>query len=553
MLLSLSIHHFAIIEDLDVSFSTGMSILTGETGAGKSILIDALSLLTGERSDFDKIRTGANKAMIEGTFLIQNEAFRQQLKEQYGEDILEGETLLVSRVLDVSGRSVLRVNGIPFPLSKIREIMPHLIDIHSQNENVTLLDEKQHLSFLDAYIGESNEARQYQNAYQHYLEEMRTLKELEKTCLQEEETKRIQEEIQELQDANIHIGELSSLEEEKRQCLSLQKIVEGGASFLRLIEDEPGVLTHLYLAKRELEKTNEPLFATHSEKLEQIYYDLQDIVENVHNDLERLEIQSQNLQEIDDRIYFLRRLEKKYGGDEEDLCRILQEWEEKLYQSNHHDQLYQEQKAKVERAAEICQKAADQWRTLREKKAKELEQLVDRELQDLYLQHAHFSIRFIAHPWNEKGSETVQFLLSANQGTPFLPLKNAISGGETSRVMLALKTIFQRYSGVETVIFDEVDAGISGRVAMQVARKMKEIAQHTQVLVISHLPQVAAMADTHYHVEKIVEKGETKSTIQILSEKERMEEIAKLLSGDEISEASLEAAKFLKKEADTKA
>lgn len=203
-------------------------------------------------------------------------------------------------------------------------------------------------------------------------------------------------------------------------------------------------------------------------------------------------------------------------------------------------------------AKEKCQKASDDWRELRKKKAKELEQQVDHELQDLYLEHAHFSIRLYERTWNERGSDAAQFLLSANEGTPFLPLKTAISGGETSRVMLALKTIFQRYSGVETIIFDEVDTGVSGRVAMQVARKMKQIAQHTQVLVISHLPQVAAMADSHYHVEKAVELGMTKSSIHILSEAERMEEIAKLISGDIVSEASLEAAKFLKKEADMK-
>lgn len=552
MLLSLSIHHFAIIEDLDVRFSSGMSILTGETGAGKSILIDALSLLTGERSDFDKIRVGATKAMIEGEFSIQDAAFREQLTQQYGEDLLDGDRLLVTRVLDITGRSTLRVNGIPFPLSKIREIMPHLIDIHSQNENVTLLDEKNHLSFLDAYIGKSDEETRYLNAYRFYLEQVHLLEDLEKSYLREEDRAQIQDEIQELNNANIQIGELSSLEEEKKRCLSFQKIMEGATSFLRLIEDDQGVLTRLYLAKRELEKTNDELFSSHSEKLEQLYYEVQDIAESVHQDVEHLESQSQNLQEIDDRIYFIRRLEKKYGGDEEDLCRILQELEEKLYQSDHHERLYQEQKEKVHFAKEKCQKTADDWRELRIKKAKELEQQVDHELQDLYLDHAHFSIRLGEHTWNERGSDTAQFLLSANEGTPFLPIKTAISGGETSRVMLALKTIFQRYSGVETVIFDEVDTGVSGRVAMQVARKMKQIAQHTQVLVISHLPQVAAMADSHYHVEKVVEEGMTKSSIHILSEEERMEEIAKLLSGDIVSEASLEAAKFLKKEADMK-
>ncbi len=552
MLLSLSIHHFAIIEDLDVRFSSGMSILTGETGAGKSILIDALSLLTGERSDFDKIRVGATKAMIEGEFSIQDAAFREQLIKQYGEDLLEDDRLLVTRVLDVTGRSTLRVNGIHFPLSKIREIMPHLIDIHSQNENVTLLDEKNHLSFLDAYIGQSKEETNYQKAYQYYLEQVHLLEDLEKSYLREEDQQQIQEEIQELKDANIQIGELSTLEEEKSRCLSFQKIMEGATSFLRLIEDDQGVLTRLYLAKRELEKTNDDLFSSHSEKIEQLYYEVQDIAENVHRDVEHLESQSQNLQEIDDRIYLIRRLEKKYGGDEEDLCRILQELEEKLYQSDHHERLYQEQKEKVNLAKEKCQKASDDWRELRKKKAKELEQQVDHELQDLYLEHAHFSIRLYERTWNERGSDAAQFLLSANEGTPFLPLKTAISGGETSRVMLALKTIFQRYSGVETIIFDEVDTGVSGRVAMQVARKMKQIAQHTQVLVISHLPQVAAMADSHYHVEKVVELGMTKSSIHILSEAERMEEIAKLISGDIVSEASLEAAKFLKKEADMK-
>ncbi len=549
MLVSLSIHNFAIIEDLDVQFTKDMSILTGETGAGKSILIDALSLLLGERSSFEKIRVGALKAQIEGEFEIQKEALLHHFQEIYGEDIIPDAHLNITRILDSNGRSSLRVNGVIFPISKAKEMMLSLIDIHSQNQNLLLLDEKNHLGLLDAFAHQHQPLDTYQIAYQEYLKEKEKEENFQKTCLTNEDIEEIQEQMKELEDANIEVGEIDQLEEERNRLLSLQKILESANHFQELIEGESGALTQLYLAKKELERSGDTTFLKFSEQIGDIYYALEDIQSNVTQEVDNLQGGENRLEFIDDRLYFLKRLVKKYQTDEEGLLTKKQELEEKLYQAEHFDTLYHEQKKKTQAAYQEVLRLGQALKDFRKQKAHELEQEIASELLDLALENASFKVEILDKEPSIDGLDRVRFLLSTNKGTPLMPLKMVASGGETSRVMLALKAVFCKLGTLETIIFDEIDTGVSGRVAMHVAKKMRQMSSWIQVIAISHLPQVAAASNHHYYVEKHVENDVTKSSIRLLNEKERIEEIAKMISGEEITDSSKVLAKELMKEA----
>lgn len=550
MLVSLSIHNFAIIEDLDVSFFNKMSILTGETGAGKSILIDALSLLIGERSDFDKIREGASRAIIEGEFTITNAAILKELKDKYGDDYFDNDHLIITRILEVSGRSFLRLNGLSISLTKIKDIMNKVIDIHSQNENLSLLDEKMHLSLLDDFIGQNNIYTDYQGLYNDYLKEKEQLSALAKKRLNDDDMEILQSNIAELKSAKIVVGEMNELEEEKHNLMILQKETQHLAIFQSLSDGDQGFLTKLYLAKKELERSESKTIQEYYEQINDMYYSLQDISNGIARNLNDVEDSLARLQEIDERLFYLKRLMKKYGEDEEGLLAYLKQAEEQVDTNQHFQNLYQEQENLVFKKAHELQLKAQELHELRSIKGKELEQLIEKEMHDLALENAQFKVDIVPQDsLNNNGLDQITFLISTNKGSRLLPLKQVASGGETSRIMLALKTVFSRFSALETIIFDEVDTGVSGRVAMHVARKMKEISKYVQVIAISHLPQVAAIADYHYYVEKVVDHDVTKSSIRLLNEEEIIPEIAKLLSGDVVSDISLKAASSLRDEA----
>lgn len=551
MLHSISIKNFAIIEDLDITFSNNMTILTGETGAGKSIIIDALSLLIGERSDFDKIRVGAQKAIIEGEFSVKNTSFLLELSEKYGEDILDGNNLIVTRTLDINGRSVIRVNGVLLPLAKLKSIMANLIDIHSQHQNLYILDEKNHLTLLDSFIGENEEYKEFLIVYNEYKNAKKELKNLENFTLSESDALIIQDQIKELESADIKIGEIEELESEKERLMSSRRILDAINNFIRLCDDDEGALTKLFLAKKELERSHDEKLEEYAEKVENIYYTLKDINSSLQDELDSLANASYRLEEIDERLYFLKRLIKKYRSDEQEMLSLLEELKDKLYKIDHYQRLYNDQEYLVSSLYNVLLKKAEILSNKRKESALLLSSNIEKELHDLSLEYGKFEVKFTkSNEITSRGNDEVVFLLSTNKGVPVSNLKSVASGGETSRIMLALKTIFGRLSNMETIIFDEIDTGISGKVAMQVARKMKEIASYCQVLTISHLPQVAAIADHHYLLIKDVYGDVTKSKIiKLIDENDKIQEIAKLLSGSSLTEASLEAAKELVKEA----
>lgn len=546
MLDTLSIKNFAIIEDIEINFHEGMNVLLGETGAGKSIIVEALSLLKGERSAFEKIRQGANKAFIEGRFIINDDNLVKALNEEY-DDIIEDNELVVTRMLDTSGRSTIRLNGRMFSIAASKALMTEIIDIHSQNQNIMLFDDHTHVDLLDSYIGNSEIFEDYAKAYEDYLLQLKKLEELKQKTMNEEEVAYKKEQISEINEINIHVGELDELERIKQGIDSYNNVRLKYELINELIEGDNGVLSQLFQAKKELDTIDDN--DDYSSRMNEAFYELRDINKSLQEKFEKFNNYYENIDEVNDRIFSICRLIKRYGQSEEDVLNAKNRLESEILLAEDHEYYLTKQEEVLKNALEVLNEKDEILSKLRHDFAKVLEQEVDKQLCDLALSNAHFRISIARGDYRRNGSDIVKFLMSTNVGTPFMPIKNIISGGESSRLMLGLKTIFSEYSNVQTIIFDEVDVGVSGKVASMVGKKIHEISKKRQVLLISHLAQVASYGDFGYRVEKFVESGKTKTTIKELNSEEFVEQIASLLSGSKVSELSLSAAKELIKEA----
>lgn len=548
MIASLRIQNFAIIEDLEVDFAPGLNVITGETGAGKSIIIDALSLLLGERSTFSQIRHGATKAFIEGTFIIQQPEVIQQI-HQYIDDLIEDDcTLIVSRTLDTSGRTTIRLNQKTATQSMTKAIMSLLFDIHSQHENLELLDEKHHLQYLDRFMVDDEAKKKYLASYAAYLEAKQSFKRLQEMHLSEEEVEFLRFQIKEIEKASIVIGEMDDLEQKKMRLLNVEKYIQIKQNLTDLLDGDTGAITRLYLARRELEHGHVPQLDDSSARLDSLYYDLRELSDHILKTLSQMTESEYSLEQISDRLYTIRKIAKKFGPNEVDILNELQLMKEKVELFEKHAFVLQKQADEVENKRIIAIEDAKRLSLARQEAAKTLAMTIDVELEALALKNAHFKPFFTKKDLSEDGDDAVVFTLSANLGSPYISLKNAISGGEASRLMLGLKVVLHRLGLVETIIFDEVDTGVSGRIAKIVGTKIKMLAKDCQIIAITHLPQVASYADHHYRVHKYVEAGMTKATIHPLNEKERIHEIAGMLSGEMLTDEAIKAAQALIKE-----
>lgn len=548
MIASLRIQNFAIIEDLEVDFARGLNVITGETGAGKSIIIDALSLLLGERSTFSQIRNGATKAFIEGTFIVEQPELIKQI-HTYIDDLIEDDhVLIVSRTLDTSGRTMIRLNQKAATQSMTKAIMSLLFDIHSQHENLELLDEKHHLGYLDRFMDQEKIKADYFDSYQAFLHAKSEYQRLQSIHLSEEEVEFIRFQIDEIEKANIIDGEMDDLEKKKAILVNVEKYVQIKQNLTDLLDGDTGAITRLYLARRELEHSRLSQLDESSAKLDSLYYDLRELSDDILKTIGQMTESEYSLEQISDRLFTIRKIAKKFGPTEADILHELAAMKEKVERFEKHAFLLQEQAKLVEEKRQSAVSKAAALALVRHDAAKKLAETIDVELEALALKNAHFSIAFSKKDLAEDGDELVAFTLSANLGSPYLPLKNAISGGEASRLMLGLKVVLHRLGIVETIIFDEVDTGVSGRIAKIVGQKVKTLAKESQIIAITHLPQVAAYADHHYRVHKYVEDGSTKATIDPLNEQERIIEIAGMLSGDVLTEEAKKAAEALIRE-----
>ncbi|MFJ5765751.1 DNA repair protein RecN [Lysinibacillus sp. NPDC093210] len=553
MLRELSIRNFAIIEDLTVSFSDGLTVLTGETGAGKSIIIDAVHLLAGGRGNSEFIRHGAKKAELGGLFQISSSAHPVYKKLEEAGIEIEEDSIILRRDLNDSGKSVCRVNGKLVPLSVLRDIGASLIDIHGQHENQELMDEKQHIHLLDQFAEEQlspileKYSKQY-NEYRALKKELATISIDEQLMAQRIDLYQFQ--MKELEDANLKLGEEDELLDERRRLMNFNKIFERSSAAYEAIQGETKGLDWIGTAMGALDDAAliDEQFKEASESVTTAFYALQDAAYQVKNVLDELEFDPARLNEVEQRLALFQNLKRKYGSTVEEMIAYYEKIKTELSELLNRDEILQVKERKVLEMEVILGELAEELSVVRKKAANDLSEAIMAELRELHMEKAKFIVNFDVLPYFDvNGKDQVVFYISTNVGEPPKSLPKIASGGELSRMMLALKTIFSSSNGVTSIIFDEVDTGVSGRVAQAIAEKIAAISVNSQVLCISHLPQVAAMADHHYFIKKEVEHDRTYTSLAEIDTHARIEEVSRMMSGAEITELTLQHATELLK------
>lgn len=534
MLKKLSIKNFAVIEDISIEFKEGMNILIGETGAGKSIIIDALSLLKGEKSMFDKIRLGQEKAYISGEFEITSKSLLNELRNEY-DDLIEDSTLVVSRSLDVSNKSNAKVNYHSVPISILKRIMDRVIDIHSQHKNNVFFDETKQLGLIDDYIKTYKDEEfnriysSYKQDYINLVEERKKLLEIKKIKDSIDDIDYLTYQYEELTKANIQENEIEEVENELKTLESFEEF----SSIMTQFDDAYNNASNsLYLAKKFLEKIKNEQFKQDIERFNSSYYEIEDAHEAI---ISRFKACAENLDRIDylkARKSLFSSLKRKYGSSTKEILARYNEIKEQIDVLNDYEYNLERQNKIIEEKEKNAYKKAQELSSFRKNELSDLENKINIELHDLLLENAEFKIHIDECELNEDGIDKIAFMIKANVGGKFLNLKDSASLGETSRINLALKNVFNSLNPVETIIFDEIDTGISGRVAIATSKKIHSISKEGQSIVISHLPQVAAGGDHHFFVKKNVVNDETKTTIFELSNEEAIHEIAKIISNN---------------------
>lgn len=552
MLNEISIRNFAIIEALSVSFEKGLTVLTGETGAGKSIIIDAIHLLVGGRGSAEFVRHGEDKAEIEGLFQLDDPKHPCYKKTaEFGIDIEDG-MIVLRRDISKSGKSVCRVNGKLVTISTLREIGSTLVDIHGQHEHQELMDETQHLSLLDQFGGNkiAGALAEYQDIYRSYESTLKKLKNLSENEQQmAHRLDLIQFQLDEIQSAQLKANEDEELHEERRKLSNFERIFESLQSGYNGLQGEQKGLDWIGMVMGHLQDAAEidPAYKEIAENVSNSFYLLEDAARSLRNEMDFMEYDPQRLIEIEDRLTEINGLKRKYGKTVEEVMEYAAKIEEEIEtlqnKETHIDKLQKEVAAlKKDLLVE-----AEELSQLRRKAALQLTKLIHKELKELYMEKTVFEVRFDSEPESflKNGIDRAEFYISTNPGEPLKPLSKIASGGELSRIMLALKSIFSKHQGVTSIIFDEVDTGVSGRVAQAIAEKIHHVSVNSQVLCISHLPQVAAMADTHLFIAKKTKDGRTKTTVKPLTEDEKIKEIGRMISGVEITDLTKEHAREL--------
>lgn len=550
MLQELSIKDFAIIDEIQISFQPKMTVLTGETGAGKSIIIDALGLLAGGRGSTEFIRKGEKKAVIQGLFTLPRKANTYNILEEYGIDSEDGQIIL-QRDLYRGGRNICRINGMMVNLATLRKVGETLIDIHGQNEHQELMKPENHIDLLDEYDKKTSQLRnQYQVVYQNYRKlklSMEKKEADEKAWVQRLDMLNFQ--VKEIEEAGLKINEEDELVEEKNKLDNFQAIHDAlELSYQILSGEKIDVVGNLGNAMNELSDVSDL-----SENLQEIntkisdaFYSLEDAARDISDELDSMEWNGERLNEIEERLELIHQLKRKYGDTIEDILHYHSRIEKELREMENAEQNSEKQERQLSEALEKVKELAIKLSKQRKKSAKKLEKMIHEQLSALYMDKAVFEVKCLNNSkLYSKGIDKVEFYIQTNPGEEMGPLAKIASGGELSRIMLALKTIFSQKMGVTSIIFDEVDTGVSGRVAQAIAEKISQISNNSQVLCITHLPQVAAIADNHYYISKSVNDGRTETSLKELDEKQKIREIARMLSGSEITELTLKHAEEL--------
>lgn len=549
MLQSLSIKQFAIIDTLDIQFSDGLTVLSGETGAGKSIIIDAIGQLIGMRASSEFVRHGEKKAIIEGIFDIDDakDAIRQL--ETLGIDINE-DFLIVKRDIFSSGKSIYRINNQTVTLQDLRQVMQSLLDIHGQHETQSLLKQKYHVELLDRYAdGEYiEELQQYAQSYEQHQEKIKELEALEsadQALLQRLDLMKFQ--YDELKEAQLKEGEIEQLEIDIKRIQNSENLSLALNAAYVTLTDEHAITDRLYTLSSELQNVNQILpetFEKLKEEVDQFYYTLEDAKHQIYEEINQTEFDEQYLNELESRMNLLNNLKRKYGKDISDLMIYQEKIADEINKIENYEESTSKLREEIQQLSQQVQEDGEKLTKARRIVARQLRDRIVNEIQYLQMKDANLEISFKPYETPQKdGLERIEFLISPNKGEPLKSLNKIASGGELSRIMLALKSIFVRAHGQTAILFDEVDSGVSGQAAQKMAEKMKDIASVIQVICISHLPQVASMSDHHLYISKHEKDDRTTTTVRELTGDARIDEIARMISGATVTELTRQNAK----------
>lgn len=549
MLQSLSIKQFAIIDALEIQFGDGLTVLSGETGAGKSIIIDAIGQLIGMRASSDFVRHGEKKAIIEGIFDVDNAKEAHHVLEEIGIDLSE-DFLIVKREIFNSGKSMCRINNTTVTLQDLRKVMQQLLDIHGQHETQSLLKQKYHIELLDRYAeGSYDDAlRQYETTYTHHKEKTKELEALEtadQALLQRLDLMKFQYE--ELKDANLQEDEMEQLEADIKRIQNSENLNHALNAAYTTLTDEYAITDRLYELSTQLQTIDQILpnmYLKLKEDVDQFYYTLEDAKHQLYDEINQTDFDEHYLNELESRMNLLNNLKRKYGKDIPELISYQSKIEDEINKIENYEESTSQLRSEIAELAEQLQVDGQVLSKERRKVARTLRDHIVDEIQNLQMKDANLEIAFTRYETPQQdGLERVEFLISPNKGEPLKSLNKIASGGELSRIMLALKSIFVNARGQTAILFDEVDSGVSGQAAQKMAEKMKQIASVIQVICISHLPQVASMSDHHLYISKHEKDDRTTTHVKELQDDERIEEVARMISGATVTELTLKNAK----------
>lgn len=544
MLKSLFISSFVIIDQTTVDFDEGMTALTGETGAGKSIIINALEQLCGARASSSLVRKGSKKAVIEGVFDM-NDSIQKILDELNidGDDDL----IITKEILD-NGRSTIKINYRTVTNSALKQVAPYLLDIHSQYQTQEIFNVKNHLKILQSFMNHQDDSllSEYHKHYFEYKKISQKIKKLEQEDLSDERIEYYQKQYDELKDFEYTDEIIDQLEEELRMMKNYESMHKYMTDFNGAMSDKQGALNQINDALSALGHMNdtESFSALYDEFYNQ-YYSMQDIVDRIETAFDSIDFDEYRFNELQEELFTIHRLQRKYGYSVDDIYQAQTELKEKLDAALNREDVLADLNKQKDQAYHEAYQIASKLTSLREEQGLIFVDALEKELKDLYLPDAKLRVDIKECSLSDTGKDDITFMVSMNKGQAFTPLNETASGGEISRLMLAIKTITMNQNQMNTLVFDEIDTGVSGKVADAIGLKMHSISLNNQVLCITHLPQVAIHADHHYAIKKLSHDEETYSTLAVLSEDERIEEIAKMLSGDVVTAEAIDNAKRL--------
>ena len=543
MLKSLYIKNYAIIDELNIDFNSGFNVFTGETGAGKSIIVGALSYLIRGKADASIIKTGQNKAIIEGVFTIDDYMKKSLDEAEIGYD----DELIIRRIISNDGHNSIKVNQVSVTLNFLIELLGEHIDIHSQKDSQYLLNKKNHLILLDKYCKNESLLDEYKDKYQIYIKALKEYEDLKNNTYNEAELDYYKYDLKELEDSNLDLDEEDELRNAEKKYKSAEKYISCLSNSISLYDGDSGIKEKLSILLKQLNIDDDEINKI-KENIENIYYNLDDQISSLKHILNSFTNEDFDIEKIEERLYLYSRLQRKHKTDTQGLINKRDELKQKIAFFENKDFVLNEKKKQLDAYYNDCYLLASKIHKNRVDEALKLEKDIVSNTSDLMLNNVVFKVKIDEVELNNKGIDNVEFFISLNKGESLKPLKDVASGGEISRLMLALKTIFTSLADTSLIIFDEIDTGVSGKVGLAIGQKMANIARNTQVISITHLAPVAACAKNHYYIYKVDNNGVTSTAVKQLNHDEIINELAFISSADN-SDKSLEAAKQLYKTA----